>query len=44
VLLGILVLGDRLNTEQWLACGLVFCGVWISSRRKVPVLPRPAIT
>jgi len=44
VLLGILVLGDRLNTEQWLACGLVFCGVWISSRRKVTVLPRPAIT
>ena len=44
VLLGMLVLGDRLNLAQWLACGLVFSGVWISSRRKVTVLPRPAIT
>ena len=41
VLLGILILGDRLTTEQWLACGLVFCGVWISSRRKVSILSGP---
>lgn len=41
VLLGMLILGDRLNAEQWLACGLVFCGVWISSRRKVSILPGP---
>ena len=41
VLLGMLILGDRLNAEQWLACGLVFCGVWISSRRKVSILPEP---
>ena len=44
VLLGILILGDRLNPVQWQACGLVFSGVWISSRRKVTILPRPAIT
>jgi drug/metabolite transporter (DMT)-like permease len=44
VLLGMLILGERLNSEQWLACGLVFCGVWISSSRKVTILPRPAIT
>ena len=31
VLLGMLILGDRLNLAQWLACGLVFCGVWLSS-------------
>ena len=41
VLLGMLILGDRLNAEQWLACGLVFCGVWISSRRKVSIPPGP---
>ena len=41
VLLGMLVLGERLNAEQWLACGLVFCGVWISSRRKVSISPEP---
>ena len=39
VMLGMLILGDRLNLQQWLACGLVFCGVWISSRRKVPISP-----
>jgi len=32
VFLGMLVLGDRLNLSQWLACGLVFTGVWLSSR------------
>ncbi len=31
VILGMLILGDRLNFFQWLACGLVFLGVWISS-------------
>jgi len=44
LLLGMLVLGERLNPEQWLACGLVFCGVWVSSRHKVVNLPRPAIS
>jgi len=44
VLLGMLILGERLNSEQWLACGLVFSGVWVSSRRKVTILPKPAIT
>jgi drug/metabolite transporter (DMT)-like permease len=39
VLLGMLILGDRLNPEQWLACALVFSGVWISSRRKAVFLP-----
>ena len=34
VILGMIILGDRLNLSQWLACGLVFCGVWLSSRKK----------
>lgn len=34
VILGMLILGDRLNLSQWLACGLVFCGVWLSSAAK----------
>ena len=42
VLLGMLLLGDRLNLEQWLACGLVFSGVWLSSRRSKAALPHPA--
>ena len=33
VILGMLVLGEVLNATQWLACGLVFSGVWLSSRR-----------
>ncbi len=37
VLLGIIILGESLNMAQWLACGLVFCGLWLSSWRK-PVL------
>lgn len=37
VLLGMLVLGDTLNTTQWFASGLVFGGVWLSSRRKQPL-------
>ncbi len=32
VILGMIILGDQLNPSQWLACGLVFCGVWLSSR------------
>ncbi len=44
VLLGMLILGDRLNLPQWIACGLVFGGVWISSRRKAMPLPHPATT
>ena len=34
VVLGMIVLGERLNPSQWLACFLVFCGVWLSSRSK----------
>lgn len=34
LLLGIIILGDRLNLSQWLACSLVFCGVWLSSRQE----------
>ena len=36
LLLGIIILGDRLNLSQWLACSLVFCGVWLSSRQERP--------
>jgi len=38
VILGMLILGDRLNFAQLLACGLVFCGVWLSSQRKKPLV------
>ncbi|MGW8311855.1 MAG: DMT family transporter [Desulfuromonadales bacterium] len=42
VLLGMLILGDTLNTAQWLACGLVFCGVGVSSWSKAtPLDGRP---
>lgn len=34
VILGIVILDDRLNATQWLACFLVLCGVWLSSRDK----------
>lgn len=34
VILGMIILGDRLNFAQWIACGLVFCGVWFSSTAK----------
>lgn len=34
ILLGMLILGDTLNTTQWFACGLVFSGVWLSNRTK----------
>ena len=38
VLLGMLILGEHLNIQQWLACGLVFCGVWLSSRVRQPLV------
>ena len=38
VILGMIILGDKLNLSQWFACGLVFCGVWLSSGKK----PTPA--
>ena len=41
VLLGMLVLGETLNTSQWLACGLVFSGVTVSSCHKSPPLAQP---
>jgi drug/metabolite transporter (DMT)-like permease len=41
VLLGMLVLGETLNTAQWLACCLVFCGVGVSSWQRLPSLARP---
>ena len=41
VLLGMLVLGETLNMTQWLACGLVFSGVWLSSWNKPAVLIQP---
>ncbi|NOQ41378.1 MAG: EamA family transporter [Desulfuromusa sp.] len=34
IILGMIILGDTLNLSQWLACGLVFCGVWLSSSKK----------
>ncbi len=37
VILGMTILGDKLNLSQWLACGLVFCGVWLSSRKSTEV-------
>lgn len=40
VLMGMVILGDRLNAAQWLACGLVFGGVWISSSRRLSVTAR----
>lgn len=41
VILGMLILGDRLNLQQWLGCALVFCGVGLSSRRRRPPLVQP---
>ncbi|MEA3363234.1 MAG: DMT family transporter [Thermodesulfobacteriota bacterium] len=32
IIMGMVILGDTLNLSQWLACGLVFCGVWLSGR------------
>ncbi len=31
VVLGMVILGDKLNLWQWFACALVFGGVWLSS-------------
>lgn len=42
VVLGMLILGDTLNLQQWLAGGLVFCGVGLSSYGHRPPLTRPA--
>jgi drug/metabolite transporter (DMT)-like permease len=42
VVLGMLLLGDRLNLQQWLACGLVFCGVGLSSFGQRMPLVQPA--
>lgn len=33
VIMGMLILGDKLNISQLLACLLVFSGVWLSSRK-----------
>jgi len=41
VLLGMLVLGETLNTAQWLACGLVLSGVWLSSWRRATLRVQP---
>ncbi len=41
VILGMLILGDKLNHLQWLACGLVFCGVWLSSYGQRTPLVQP---
>ncbi len=43
VLLGMLILGETLNAGQWLACSLVFAGVWLSSRSH-PVALLPTVT
>ncbi len=43
VLLGMLILDETLNAGQWLACGLVFAGVWLSSRSH-PVALLPTVT
>ncbi|HEY5674114.1 MAG TPA: DMT family transporter [Malonomonas sp.] len=42
VVLGMLILGDSLNLQQWLACVLVFCGVGLSSYGHRPPLAQPA--
>ena len=42
IFLGIIILGETLNTTQWLACSLVFFGVWLSSRHKTAELCQPA--
>ena len=34
VIMGMIILDDKLNLAQWLACGVVFCGIWVSSRKK----------
>ncbi len=41
VILGMLILGETLNLPQWLACALVFSGVWLSSRGHRPPVVQP---
>lgn len=43
VVMGMVILGDKLNLSQLLACILVFFGVWISSRKKPVSAPVPDI-
>ncbi len=42
VVFGMLVLGDQLNLSQWLACGVVFSGVWLSSRKERTLSLQPS--
>jgi drug/metabolite transporter (DMT)-like permease len=42
VVLGMLILGETLNLSQWMACGLVFSGVGLSSWRSKPAAVLPA--
>jgi len=45
LVMGMLLMGDRLNPSQWLACAVVFTGVWLSSRKKSsPRLARKKIS
>jgi len=43
VLLGMLILGETLNTTQWLACGLVSSGVWLSGWHRKTIQAQPII-
>lgn len=43
VILGMLILGDSLNSWQWVASGLVFCGVWLSSYGQRTPVVQPTI-
>jgi drug/metabolite transporter (DMT)-like permease len=42
VLFGMVILGERLNLGQGLACGVVFSGVWLSSTEKTARRKQPA--
>lgn len=44
VIMGMIVLGDKLNLSQLFACILVFFGVWLSSRRDPLTSLQPAKT
>lgn len=41
VIMGMIILGDKLNFSQMLACLLVFYGVWLSSRSTPVLAARP---
>ncbi len=43
VILGMVILGDRLNLSQGLACILVFAGVWLSSRKPKTIETRASL-